>query len=310
MLTERVIVNEEKTEEIINTILNIREKGEFIFNLPIISPELPVINLFKEYGKAIDDDRFAPNALFLTTMFVRGGWTSRYFENIVSKNNLKENAWIFLPEEVVNAKEAVVLESVNNFLKPPGYAVDGLKKWIYNSNLLLDYKGDIRNYFSRFDGDAEAIVKALYVRNRAKTQEKIEANAFLGYGQKLAHLVVQFMHQYNLFEFKNGSNFGIPVDFQIARILIENQGYYTTGDANVNEIVFTKILPLLKRLSLKNNWDLRNVSETMWLFGNNACTQKKHDGCPLYHSCKGWIGSTKYQQNGTLNSNDLSDFKN
>lgn len=310
MFNERVVVDRRKTERIVNTILSARENNEFIFSEEIFPPELPVVNMFKKHGETISDNRFAANALFLTSMFVRGGWTARYFQNIVNKDNLKEYAWIFIPEKVVKVEEAVVVESVNNFLKPPGYAGDGLKKWIYNSNLLLDYKGDIRNYFSQFDGDADAIVKALYVRNRAKTKEKVDVNAFLGYGQKLAHLVVQFMHQYNLFEFKNTSTIGLPVDFQIARILLQNQGYCTVGNANANEIVFTKILPLLKELSQKNDWNLALVSETMWLFGNNACTQKKHNGCPLYDSCKGWIGSTKYQHDGTLNSNDLSDFKN
>lgn len=309
MFTERVIVDEKKTENIINIILNARVKEEYIFNRSIVPPELPVVNLFKEYGERINDDRFAPNALFLTTMFVRGGWTSRYFENIFKQNSLEKYAWIFEPEKVVVKNETNVLHNVNDFLKPPGYSVDGIKKWVYNSKLLLEYGADIRKYFSKFDGDAEAVVKALYVRNRAKIQEKINVNAFLGYGQKLAHLVIQFMHQYNLFEFKNSNNFGIPVDFQIARILIENQGFQTVGDANANEIVFAKILPLLKKLSKINGWDLGNVSETMWLFGNNACTQKKHGGCPLYDNCKGWIGSTKYQQQGTLNSDDLIKFK-
>lgn len=310
MLTERVVVNPNKTESIINTILETRRNNEFVFNQLISPPELPVVNLYKNYGETINDDRFAINALFLTSMFVRGGWTARYFENILKNGDLEKHAWIFIPEKVVNTEEAIVLESVNNFLKPPGYAVDGLKKWIHNCNLLVKYNGDIRNYFTQLDGDPETIIKALYVRNRAKTREKVDAGAFLGYGQKLAHLVVQFIHQYNLFEFKNYNNVGLPVDFQIARILLQNQGFYTDGDANINEIVFTKILPLLKELSIKNKWDLGLVSETMWLFGSNACTKKRHGDCPLYENCVGWIGSTKYQHNGTLNSNDLLNFKN
>lgn len=311
MKNERVIVYPNKVERIIQTILDARNNKEFIFADEITPPESEYVKKLINYGEVINNPDFAPNALFLTTIFIRGGKTEQFFEGIEKRDNLKEYAWIFDPDTGLKKDEKTIELAITEFFRPQGYALDAIKKWKHNLEVINRHNGSIINYLNqeKFEADAHIIVKSLYVRNRAKTAEKVKVDAFLGYGQKLAHLAVQFLHQYGFYNFRNADSFGLPIDFQMARVMIENGGFETIGDANVNEIVFGKLLPTIIDLGAKNSWHLGEISESMWLFGNHACNKRRHSDCPLYDSCKGLVTATKYQRYGTMSTSDLIEFK-
>jgi hypothetical protein len=300
MNAERVVLNEKRLIEVIQVVLETRRGQKFVFSEGYTSPEEPYINLLKEHGKRISNPAFAVNAVFLSTSLVRGNRTRPFLENISDADKIANYAWIFDPAQVLQRGDKATQKACLEFFRPPGYCRDAIPKWYHNSQVIMNNGGDVRNFFNKFDGDANTIAKAIYVRNRAKIWEK--EGTFWGFGPKLSHLAIQWISLHGLYDFKNIEH--LPVDFQIARIAIQTDALTLTSEANADEVIARGLMPGIRKICLEKGIDPREVSQALWTLGSEGCNNKRHNDCPLANICVRYITSKSYQRTGRFNSQD------
>lgn len=305
MNAERVVLNEKRLTEVVQIVLETRRGQKFVFSEGYISPEEPYVNLLKEYGERIDNPAFAVNAIFLSTSLVRGNRTREFLEKLTDPEKIATYAWIFDPAQVVLRGDKATQKACLEFFRPRGYCRDAIPKWSHNSQIIMNNGGDVRNFFDKFDGDANATAKAIYVRNRAKTWEK--EGTFWGYGQKLTHLAIQWISLYGLYDFKNIEH--LPVDFQTARIAIQTDALTLTGEVNADEVIARTLMPGIRKICLEKGIDPREISQALWTFGSEGCNNKRHEDCPLANICVRYITSKSYQRTGKFSSLDEGRYK-
>ncbi len=303
MSIERVIIDEQRLTQVIKTVLATKDNKEFVFAGNYISPEVPYVDSLIKVGNELKNPDFASNALFLTTALIRGNNTRSFFNSrLVDPRNILENSWIFEPEKVLSKGKVLTEETCRKFFRPAGYCVNAIYNWFYNCQVIKNNGGSITRCFDNLDGDWKRIEKFVYLRNRAKTSEKIKAGSLLNYGQHLTYLAFQWLSYYGLYKFTNLKT--IPVDFQLARISIQTDAIAINGNPNVDEIITRGLTPAFIKVCKENSFDPREVSQALWSFGNEGCNNKLHGECPLENLCVRYITSKKYQTSGRLSSKD------
>jgi hypothetical protein len=307
MSVERVTINESRAAQTIELSLEARESRTLLFSEDIKLPEADFIRLLVEHSQEIGDERFALNALFLTTTMVFGSDTRRFFNGITNPDRLRQYSWIFTPEEVLIRKEDEVEFACREYLKPAGYSSNALKQWIYNCRVMVGkYGGDIRNFFQENGNDAQRIIDSLVVFPRAKTERKIAKGAFLRFGPKLSRLFVQWVNQYQLYDLKRAEEVGLPVDFQIARILVQTGAVQLLdGRIQTHTLTHKAILPLLTEMCQEHGWNPRLVSETLWLIGSHCCNERNHEQCSVCELCDRLISRIPYDKEGFIDATDI-----
>ena len=299
-----VEINAERTVLIVNKVLGALEQQQGFFSEGVFRPEELFIELAKDYGRKTGKSEFAPNAVFLKTAFVFGDDTGKLFSRITDPNRLAEYSWIFNPSEALVWDDGKIMAGCASFFRPAGYNRRVVQEWSYNIRILGErYGSDIRNFLDELGGDAERVVQALTVRPRAKTEEKRKKGVFTRYGPKLSALVVQWMNQYGLYEFQGTNGGGLPVDFQVARVLVQTGGVTLKQPENVHQVT-TAVNKVLGQVTYENGWDTRRVSEVLWNVGNQGCNKKRHNDCPLEQECDRLISRKSYDKDGKFDPKD------
>jgi len=299
-----VEVDKQRTAYIIEKVLVAADNRQNLFSEGIFRPEEKFIEIVKSYGEQIGRTEFAPNAVFLTTAFVFGDDTTRLFNRIADPDSVSGYAWIFDPKEVGEKSNEEIMNGCATFFRPAGYNKRVILEWPYNLRLLEQkYGGDIRNFFDKYNGDMEKIVRAMVVQPRVKTREKREKGAFTRYGPKIAPLVVQWMNQYGLYEFENTNGGRLPVDFQVARVLIQTGAVILDQPENAHQVT-THVGRTLGIVSSEYGWEPRRISEGLWNVGNRGCNQKRHSDCPLEQDCDRLISRKPYDKDGKFDPKD------
>jgi len=307
MSVEGIIVDKERTSKTIEMSLQARENRTLIFSEDIIPPEEHFVQIIREYSKEINDERFPLNALFLTTTMVFGSDTRSFFRGISDLDQVRRYAWIFMPERVVGVERSEVFGACEDFLKPAGYSQNALEQWIHNCRVLAEqYGGDVRNFFKRNDNNAQRIIDSLVVYPRAKTKYKKE---FRRFGPKLSRLFVQWVSQYQLYDLEGTEEVGLPVDFQIARIIIQTGGLRLDEPTQAHYLTQKVLLPLLISLCSENKWSTQEVSETLWLVGSHCCNKRKHEQCPVNDMCGRLISRQPYDKGGLFDPKDFGRYE-
>ena len=297
-------VDLQRTTEVVEKALIAMDNRQKLFSKGVFRPEKTFIEMVKGYGERIIRPAFASNALFLTTAFVFGDDTERLFERIANTRYLFEYSWIFDPKEAMNKSDEEIMAGCTEFFRPAGYNRRVVSEWPYNLKLLeRKFGGDIRNFFNKHDRNMEKIVQALVVRPRAKTMEKKKNGTFTRYGPKIATLVVQWMNQYGLYKFNNSNGGGVPVDFQVTRVLIQTGAVKLDRPENAHQIT-TLVGRTLGLISSEHGWQLRRISESLWNIGSRGCNQKRHADCPLQKECDRLISRKPYDKDGLFDPKD------
>ncbi len=309
MNLERVSVNQDRLAEVVERCLEARKNQELIFRDRPRPPEEDYIKLLQSVGESLGDNRLALNALFLTTMLVRGDSTRNLFKRISDSYKLDRDSWIFQPEIVVNQDKEEVTATCYQFFRPgsfSGQAIDN--SWVHNCQLLHQrYGGNIRIFFEEHGNDAVKIVDALYYKARAKTKDKKNNHAFLGFGPKLALLYIQWANQY-LHPLKNAEKIGPPVDFQLSRVFIQTGAVHLETPVTAHQLTNRILHPNLTRLCEEHRWHPRMVSETIWEVGNLACGRHAHSLCPVEDMCTRLVSYKPYDRDGVLDPTDSGRF--
>lgn len=241
---------------------------------------------------------------FLTTAFILGSDTGKFFGRLKNADVLEHYSWIFDPKEALLKSDEAIKKGCAEFFRPAGYNSWVVHEWPYNLRLLGQiYEGDIRKFFDSHNGDSEKIIEALMVRPRAKSKEKRDKNAFTRYGPKIAALVVQWMRQYGLYKFRDSHEGRVPVDFQVARVLIQTGAVILNQPENAHQVT-TTIDRALMQICSENGWQSREVSEALWNIGNLGCNNRNHDKCPVSNECVKLISRKPYDKNGKFDPKD------
>jgi len=303
---ESIKIDESRAIEVITRTVEAKRDHTFIFKTQNEFPEEKFIRLTQEIGK--EDENYPLNALFLITPLVRGDDTFKFFERITSYPLTRDNSWIFEPQKVVEANNSGVdvKEICRQTLRPGSYSGSYLNQWVHNCQILVDhYQGNVRQFFNINDNNAKEIIEKLIVKPHAKTKEKPE---FRGFGPKIATLTVQWANQYFV-PLEDANSIGIPVDFQVSRILIQTKAIDFDSPKPAYDITQKTILPLIKKICQNEGIEPRKVSEGLWLLGSCGCNhcekKQRQDLCPIHDLCTKTISRKSYDNGGMFDPLDI-----
>lgn len=303
MSIENIVVNRGRIQEVIAYALEARQNRTHLFTQEILAPEKEFVDLIKTHSVLKEDERFAVNALFLITSIVFAENTAVFFRKISDPELFSKYSWLFIPEIVLESQE--VEDSCRKYFRPGGYNQIAINQWKHNCELMVEkYGGDIRNFFKENDNNAVKIVNSLVVYPRKKDKE-----GFRRFGPKLARLMVQWIKQYGLYPLLNTREVGVPIDFQIARLLVQTNGLTFENPVRQNDIAVKILTPLLVTLCEENGWDPKDVSETLWFIGNMGCNERRHQDCPLDNKCTSLLSRTLYDSKGLIDPTDTGRFQ-
>ena len=102
---------------------------------------------------------------------------------------------------------------------------------------------------------------------------------------------------------------GLPVDFQIARIIIQIGGLRLDGPVQAHYLTHKVLLPLLTSLCSEKEWSPQEVSETLWLIGSHCCNKQDHRSCPVNDMCNRLISRRPYDREGLFDPTDTKRFE-
>lgn len=310
---KRPIVKEDRIVAMMRRAIEARQKKEGIFAEEIIPPEKPFIDQAKAYGEKIGDQTFALHAVFFITTIVFADNSTRQFRHITSTENspfqsgffpkpdrFSQYAWLFKPERVIKTPEEIFEKEVREFTRP-WYNAIALRRWQHNARVLLDrYDGDLRNFFDDHDYDAPKIFDALKGPKR-----KTGWQGFHRFGEKLGRLFLQWVGQYELAQLEHLDEIGIPVDFQIARLIIQTGGIKLDKPTHKHWVQDGTLVPLLPQLLKEIDEKPSFISETLWLIGSRCCNEYQHNLCPLAEMCDRLISRAPLDQDGLFDPQDV-----
>lgn len=301
-----IIVDQEHILSVVQRALEGRKNKEGIFasEQEVIPPEKDFIELMQHWGKLKGSERYTSNALFFTTTTVYADNSTRQFKYMSDKFNYLRHGWIFDPDLVVRRKNSQVIRAANDLIRP-GYNRQALERWQHNAQVLVDnYEGDVGCLFAKHNYNAPAILDTLMGPRR-----KEKWTGFHRFGPKLGRLFLQWAHQYKLAPLKNMEAIGVPVDWQVARIVIQTGGVAIDHPVNKHWILDKTLIPLFTSLCQENGFSSQEVSETLWLIGNRCCNDEKHDLCPLSSLCTRYISRDPLDRNGLFDPTDRGRYK-
>ncbi len=261
-----------------------RHEGIFAEHTERTAPEKDFVQIAKDFGQKADLPDFALDTIFFLSSIVYSEDTQKQFERITDVDLFKEHWWIFHPEAVVAQGHVGTYWEVMDYFKPRGYNSKAATRWHHNAQVLMqNHQGSVRQMFQDNDNDALKILAEL---TGPKNIKKSEWPGFQGYGSKLSRLFLQWVGQYELADLQNIEEFGIPVDFQVARITIQTEGIVLPGSTHKSLVIDKYLVPIFAKLCRENNLKPKEVSEALWLLGSRGCNQNRHAICPVREFCK------------------------
>lgn len=309
MNIEGIRVDPQRAFTVVDAALKARETHEGLFGLDIEPPERRFIDLTMQASFLLADAHLPLNAIFLLTTFVFGDDTGRFFQRFSHLDRILEYAWLFQPKEVVRRAQTGenIESSLKSFLRLAGYNNNALWQYFHNCQVLAEqYDGFVGNFFRGKGSDADRIINALVVYPRAKTEKK---PGFRRFGPKLARLLVQWVNQYRLYPMENADQIGLPVDFQVARIMIQTGALQIESLTQAHTLQHKVALPLLVQICAETGWNPRIVSETLWAIGHLGCNKRLHTYCPITTLCDRLISREPYDDDGLFDPTDVGRFK-
>lgn len=314
-----VIVDESRIVAMIQLALQGRKNHEGIFSQEIEPPEKELIDLFKKHETQSGQKNFALHALFffITTLYADNstrqlnGASDRFdnseipylFEHPELAANI-DYSWLFDPYELASREQSQVVATARDLVRP-GHNKEAVNKWQHNAQVLVDkYDGQLTNYFAEHDNIAPTILENLVGPKRKQGYE-----GFHRFGLKIGRLFLQWVGQYQLAEVKEIENIGIPVDFQVARLIIQTGGVQIEGTVHKHWVLDKQLNPLFADLCSRNNLPSWYVSETLWLIGNRCCNNYYHHLCPLESVCDRMIARNPMDIEGKFDTRDIGRWK-
>jgi hypothetical protein len=300
MSCEGVTAYPDRIEEVVRTSIQAMKNKEGLFAFVDPQPEKPFIELAKTRGP-----EFALNATFLISTMVIGSKTEPFFRRISVPERFEKFSWLFKPNEAVRRTDEQITNACYEYFIPAGRQAEPIPQWPYNCRKLAnDYSGSVREYFRKRDYDALRIYKDIVKWPRARTKDK----EITRLGPKLTKLMIQWVRDYNLCELTNSDEVGVPVDFQLTRVMIQTRGLILDEPKNCHQLVQNVLPDEFDRLSRKG-YRPEDISKSLWTIGSGGCSYKKHDECPVKDLCTRLISSKIYDREGKFDPKSVGRYK-
>lgn len=303
-MAERVIIDTAKVLEVIKRATEGFQNQEGFFGEGVNPPETKFIELIREYGFMMGSEAFPLHALFFIMPPLYADNSYRYFKFASDEAQFREHVWLFDPQQAVEHEDEVEA-AATDYLKP-GHNRPALSQWVHNAKVLQEsYGGDIRNFFAECGYEALKICESL-----EGPHGKADWKGFRRFGPKLSRLYLLWLEKYNLSHFYNLEKIGIPVDWQVARILIQTDAVQLDGPVHKNQVMEKGLIPLLNSPFLASfGVDQFSAAEAMWLTGSLGCNTGDHGGCPVESVCQRLISRRPLDEKGVFDPTDQGRFQ-
>lgn len=292
-----VTINPEMALEVVRIISKAYDDKTHLFANPKVSPpEERAFPLFIDYGKYRGLPDYGLNAVFFIANNLYADNTSKQLKRVSKPQVLEKHEWLLDPNKVANSDPDQVVYGVLDFVQPARYnRVRTAQNWLHNANVLAKYYGgSVNNFFAAHDFDAEKILPILQ-----GPEKKKDWHLFKGFGSKTVRLTLQYIGQYNLAPLKNLDRIGVPVDFLIARIMIQTGALnLVEGEAHKKWVLDRTLVPLFIKMCIDHRIPPQKVSEALWLLGHFGCNLLNHDQCPVAHLCTTLIPRDPIDEDG------------
>lgn len=220
--------------------------------------------------------------LFFGAMTDRRGQSNRIYDG-------HERLWKKYPELYTYDVTAIPIDRVIQLVASErlGLHNNVIRNWVDNAKTLFYILGGepLNIYKGRSVNDIE------YPINRKNDYMHLP-----GFGPKILSLLSMFYAELDLMELPLDA---FPVDVHVQRIAIST-GILDSRDRYISNETAEMILRfLICRIAIDNDWSRIELSNALWLLGNQGC----HDCyrcktmsyfCPVYNECRGAISSGPY----------------
>ena len=299
-----IIVDVERIKLVVGMALKAREDQAYLFRDGVSAPEEKFIAWVKQEGESRGDPRFALNAVFFLVPAIFADGTIRQFRRI-NRNSEEGNLWLFDPREIVLKTQTEVAEAAEQFIGAGGYNRRAFVKWYHNASVLVGrYGGDIANFFAVYGNSAPAILNEL----EGPIKKGKDWMGFHRFGPKLGRLFLQWVDQYELYPLEEMDQVGVPVDFQVARLLLQTEAVKSKGAPTYAFLVEKVLNYILPEVFLRMKVNPRVVSETFWNIGNRCCNNYDHAECPISKMCTMMISRHPFDEGGRFVLRDIGRY--
>ena len=305
---EKVVINPARIEAVILRSVEAYQSGKDIFSQEVIPPERAFIQAAKKYEQEESSEDFALNSLFFLMMNLFADNSTAQLRRVSRPSFFQRYAWLFKPEEVIKRPKEEILTAASEYLAP-GLNKTALDGWQHNAQVLVErYQGSIRSFFAEHNGDAPTILEALMGPKRKNNYPGLRR-----FGQKLGSLFLIWVHEYKLAELKKISDLGIPVDFQVVRIMVQTGGVDLPEGVVHKHHVVNKLVPALtsvcRKIEQERGISPAIVSKSLWFIGHLCCNNYEHQACPINQMCSRLISRGPLDEKGLVDPSDVGRFK-
>jgi hypothetical protein len=319
MVETALPVDEDRALVVVKKAMKAYESEQGLYG-KLSHPERPFIDLVSTYGQDVTDPNYSLNSLFFFTTVVFGDNTSRLLARAANPEKFEPNSYMFMPEVTAfdyideDADEEKLLErklehdlvgDAQEWLKL-SYNVKSIPLWPKNAHVLVDqYRNDLNNFFEENNFHAPTVLK-----NLVGPENKKKWKRFHRFGPKVGRLFMIWADQYALpgKKFSDMNQIGIPVDFQVARVMIQT-GVLNLGKPTHQNIVLEKTLvPFFEYFCPKYGYEGWKVSAALWNVGHLGCNKERHDICPVNGQCFNLISRAPYDKSGLFDPRDKGRF--
>ncbi len=294
-----VLIDIERAREVIGHALAARKAKRLIFSKELLPPEAAFMETIKEEGEKIGNSDFALNACFLMSVVIFADNSYRQLNRLANKEFFDKYGWILDPNKIKNATENEFLDAARTYTGA-GYNAGALPGWRDNALLLVSkYEGKVRKFFASHNFEYSQILQ-----NLVRPKKKKDWGGFRRFGPKISRLFLQWVSQYDLAELRGTSQLGIPVDFQVTRLMVQTGAVKLTGPTHKHWVQDRGLVEMIPKIISVFSEKPAYISETLWLIGSHCCNNYDHQACPLANDCNLLISRVPLDRDGLIDPQD------
>lgn len=305
---DKVRINQSRLEDVILLAVKAYQNREGVFRQEVVPPEKDFIDIIKRHETLNGLEGFAVNGLFFFIMNLFADNSTQQLRRAADPRYFEKYAWLFIPGEVLKRSEREVLQAAQAYITP-GLNKGALLDWRHNAQVLVEkHEGSIKNFFSEHDNDAPAILDALMGPKRKKGYGGLRR-----FGQKLGLLLLIWVDEWGLVPLKRINELGIPVDFQVMRIMVQTGAVELPRGSVHKHHVVSKLVPVLteacRKIDREKGIPPAVVSKSLWFIGHLCCNKYDHDYCPIANECRSLISRSVLDDKGLVDPQDVGRWR-
>lgn len=297
-------VDPDKILLVIQTALEGKANKVGIFAQPIEPPEVSLVEIAKRYEIRNNIENFALHTFFFLLPTLIADNSTRQLARVTRPTLFYPHAWLFRPEIVTKKSDTQVREAAQD-LTGAGHNQRALEKWRHNASVLYEhYESNLKNFFEENLNHAPSILEKL-----KGPKVKVGWEGFHRFGEKTGRLFLMWAKHYGLAELEDIEDIGIPVDFQVTRLMVQTGGLLLDEPIHKHWVQDRTLTPFFRTFCKNHGLSSLEVSETLWLIGNRCCNNYRHDLCPLHNLCTKLISREPLNTRGFINPTDVGRWK-